>query len=91
VARSSWAFVDELGTDAEGTAIVEAIVTMARSLGLGVVAEGVETVEQAARLRVLGCQFGQGYHFARPLPREELAAWLAGVGQPRAALDAVAD
>ena len=70
-------FVDGLGTEAEDTAIVAAIVTLAHTLGLRVVAEGVETAAQAAQLRALGCDAAQGYHFARPLPAVEATALLA--------------
>lgn len=56
------------GDDGEGNPeIVRTIVTLAHNLGLEVVAEGVETEEQLARLRELGCEWGQGYFFARPL------------------------
>jgi diguanylate cyclase (GGDEF)-like protein/PAS domain S-box-containing protein len=71
------AFVDGLGTDAEDTAIVGAVVGLAHALGLAVVAEGVETAEQAAGLIRLGCTLAQGYHFARPLSAADLAALLA--------------
>jgi len=73
------AFVTGLGRDPEDAAIVGAIVTLARALGLGVTAEGVETVAQAAVLGGLGCDTGQGYLFARPLPAEEVAG-LVGHG-----------
>jgi Amt family ammonium transporter len=59
------------GEDGEGNPeIVRTIVTLAHNLGLEVVAEGVETAEQLARLRALGCEWGQGYFFARPLDSE---------------------
>jgi EAL domain-containing protein (putative c-di-GMP-specific phosphodiesterase class I) len=61
-------FIDGLGTDAENTAIVEAIITLAHTLGLRVIAEGVETHDQAAKLRAMGCEFAQGYYFSRPQP-----------------------
>ena len=59
-------FVDGLGHEPEDTAIVAAVVGMAHALELSVVAEGVETEEQLARLRTLGCEYAQGYYFARP-------------------------
>jgi diguanylate cyclase (GGDEF)-like protein/PAS domain S-box-containing protein len=71
------AFVTGVDGHPEGAAIVRAIVTLAHALGLGVTAEGVETAAEAAYLRGLGCAQGQGYHFARPLPPEALAARLA--------------
>jgi diguanylate cyclase (GGDEF)-like protein/PAS domain S-box-containing protein len=59
-------FVDGLGVEAEDSAIVKAVVGMAKALELGVVAEGVETERQAAELRELGCERAQGFHFGRP-------------------------
>ena len=47
--------------------IVDAVVALAHGLGIGVVAEGIETGRQAERLRELGCDLGQGYLFARPM------------------------
>jgi len=67
-------FVDGLGKDANDTAIVAAIIALAHALELSVVAEGVETPEQLQRLRTLGCQQAQGYHFARPGPPEAIDA-----------------
>jgi diguanylate cyclase (GGDEF)-like protein/PAS domain S-box-containing protein len=61
-------FVDGLGRDAEDSAICTAVVTLAHALGLRAVAEGIETVEQLAALRTLGCEMGQGYLFGRPAP-----------------------
>jgi diguanylate cyclase (GGDEF)-like protein/PAS domain S-box-containing protein len=63
-------FVEGLGKDVEDTAIVRMILELAHTLGLGVIAEGVETEEQAALLKEMGCDFAQGYHFAKPLPAE---------------------
>jgi diguanylate cyclase (GGDEF)-like protein/PAS domain S-box-containing protein len=72
------AFVDGLGTDRNDSAIVAAVVAVAGALGLGVTAEGVETDRQLDELRRLGCDYAQGYRFARPLPADEFAAFIAG-------------
>jgi diguanylate cyclase (GGDEF)-like protein/PAS domain S-box-containing protein len=63
-------FVDGLGPDEEDSAIVAAIVNLARTLELEAVAEGVETAEQLELLRRLGCGGGQGFYFSRPAPPE---------------------
>ena len=60
-------FVRDLTVDPDDAAIVTAIVAMARSLGVEVIAEGVETEEQLAELKRLGCHRGQGYLLARPM------------------------
>jgi hypothetical protein len=70
-------FVDGLGRDAQDTAIVRIVVALARTLGLSVTAEGIETTQQQLELRDLGCDRGQGYLFARPLPVEGMDALLA--------------
>jgi diguanylate cyclase (GGDEF)-like protein/PAS domain S-box-containing protein len=69
-------FVDNLGRRPSDTAIVAAIIGMARSLDIATVAEGIETADQARRLRELGCDRGQGYHFARPAPASAVAQLL---------------
>jgi EAL domain-containing protein (putative c-di-GMP-specific phosphodiesterase class I) len=69
-------FVDGLTTDPKDRAIVEAVILLAGSLGLGTVAEGVEHAEQAAALRELGCQLAQGYYFSRPVAPDAIAAML---------------
>lgn len=58
----------DLTTDTTDRAIAEAIIAMAHKLGLQVIAEGVETQEQRALLSDAGCNFAQGYLFARPMP-----------------------
>jgi EAL domain-containing protein (putative c-di-GMP-specific phosphodiesterase class I) len=58
-------------------AVVDAVVAVARSFGLRVFAEGVETAEQFAWLRDAGCDVGQGYYFTRPMPVDGLESWLA--------------
>lgn len=65
-------FVTGIETHPENQAIVRAVVQMAATLGAVVLAEGVETEQEAAALRALGCQFAQGYLYARPLPAEEV-------------------
>ncbi|QIN80401.1 EAL domain-containing protein [Rubrobacter marinus] len=65
-------FVEKLDSDEESAAIVEAMIMLARALDLEVIAEGVETPAQLARLRSLGCDVAQGYHFGRPV--EAMAA-----------------
>jgi EAL domain-containing protein (putative c-di-GMP-specific phosphodiesterase class I) len=66
--------VSGLLTDQEDSAIVTAIINLAHTLGVVAVAEGVENAGQVRRLRELGCDFGQGYHFGRPLPAEALGS-----------------
>jgi diguanylate cyclase (GGDEF)-like protein/PAS domain S-box-containing protein len=69
-------FIRDIDRDANAVAIAQAIVAMAASLGLKVVAEGVETIEQAKALKRFGCEEMQGYVFCRPLPADELLALL---------------
>ena len=63
-------FVDGLGREPEDTAICTAVVSLAHALGLHAVAEGVETPEQLAELRTLGCELAQGYLFGKPAPAD---------------------
>ncbi|MGN6578545.1 MAG: putative bifunctional diguanylate cyclase/phosphodiesterase [Bordetella sp.] len=75
-------FIHALVSSHSDQTIVEAIIAMAHKLGLKVVAEGVETQEQCDFLRAAGCDYAQGYLFARPMPREEFVAWLAQADAP---------
>jgi EAL domain-containing protein (putative c-di-GMP-specific phosphodiesterase class I) len=61
-------FVSGLLNGGENEAVVHAVLAIARSLGMRVTAEGVETPEQARALKALGCDLLQGYHFSRPVP-----------------------
>jgi EAL domain-containing protein (putative c-di-GMP-specific phosphodiesterase class I) len=70
-------FVQDLPDDSEDRAIAQAIISMGKALGLTVIAEGVETVAQAAFLRERGCDEMQGYLFSRPAPAEDVAALVA--------------
>ena len=67
-------FVQVPDSDAKTAALAGAIVAMGRSLEIRTVAEGIETAEQADRMRALGCTYGQGFHFAQPIPGSEVAA-----------------
>ena len=71
-------FVDEVATNPDDRAIAQTIIAMAATLGLSVVAEGIETQGQLDALRKLGCHTGQGYLFAAPLPADEVVLRLAG-------------
>jgi diguanylate cyclase (GGDEF)-like protein/PAS domain S-box-containing protein len=73
-------FIRDVSDDPDDAAIVRAIVAMARSLKLSVVAEGVETADQLAFLRSLGCDLVQGYYLGRPMPPEAIADLLAKSG-----------
>jgi diguanylate cyclase (GGDEF)-like protein/PAS domain S-box-containing protein len=70
-------FVRGLGEEVEDTAIVRMMIELAHTLGMKIIAEGVETEEQVALLEQMGCDMGQGYHFARPLPPEKVPEFLA--------------
>jgi EAL domain-containing protein (putative c-di-GMP-specific phosphodiesterase class I) len=83
-------YVAGLGSDTGDTAIVGAVLGIARTLGMSVTAEGVETAEQVVALQALGCPLAQGFHFARPLPPGEAtrllempALWLEGFALAR--------
>jgi EAL domain-containing protein (putative c-di-GMP-specific phosphodiesterase class I) len=65
------------GISMGNAALPRAITDLAHTLGLDVVAEGIETAEQWTELRRLGCRYGQGFHFARPMPADRIDALVA--------------
>ncbi len=70
------AFVDHIAEDPRRTAFAQAIIRMGKTLGLGLIAEGVETAEQSERLQSLGCRYAQGFYFSRPVSGEEIKRML---------------
>ncbi len=69
-------FVNRIGKISGDTEIVQTIITLAHRLGMDVVAEGIETVPQLRALKNLGCELGQGYLFAKPLPVNDAAIFV---------------
>ncbi len=69
-------FVTDMSTDDDARAIVSSTILMGHALGLDLVAEGVEDEATASMLREMRCDTAQGYHFARPMPADELSVWL---------------
>ena len=76
-------FVENVTESPHDAAIVQAVSQMADSIGIGVVAEGVETEDQVRMARDLGCGYAQGFHFARPVPASEVGDLL---GRPMPAI-----
>ena len=70
-------FVRRIETDHASRAVIDAVIALANSLGLELVAEGIETEAALDYLRERGCQLGQGYYFSRPLPAPRLEEWRA--------------
>ena len=70
------AFVRDMTTNANNAAIVKAVIALGHSLGLEIIGEGVETPEQAHHLRTLRCDLMQGYMVSRPIPGEEMTAFI---------------
>ena len=76
-------FVTRMSDNSENVEIVRTIVMLAQTLGMDVVAEGVETKEQLKMLRQLGCEYGQGYYFSKPLGAEEAERIIAETCEPK--------
>jgi diguanylate cyclase (GGDEF)-like protein len=79
-------FVQDLLDDDDDATIVRAIIQLGKSLGMQVIAEGVETPEQEAYIISEGCHEGQGYHYSKPLPARELAVFLKQAERNNAAI-----
>jgi diguanylate cyclase (GGDEF)-like protein len=73
-------FVSQLGVDQRGSELVRTIVLMGHNLGIELIAEGIETADQQAQLTGLGCQFGQGYLFSKPVPADQAGALIRHPG-----------
>jgi diguanylate cyclase (GGDEF)-like protein len=69
-------FIQQMDSGDSGTVLVNAAISLGHNLGLTVVAEGIEDAGTAVRLRELGCDIAQGYHFGRPMPPADLMAWV---------------
>jgi EAL domain-containing protein (putative c-di-GMP-specific phosphodiesterase class I) len=72
------AFVKDMNQDETSRSIVESIIALAHTMRLRVIAEGVETADQASRLAASGCDYLQGYHFGRPMAVERVAGFVEG-------------
>ena len=82
-------FVNLIGQDMENLEIVRTIITLAHNLKMNVIAEGVETAEQLSQLRDLGCEYGQGYYFSRPVSAEEAGHLIADLLPPTSPMDSL--
>ena len=74
-------FIDRIQSNQDNSAIVKAIITLAHLLNMDVIAEGIETNSQLAQLKLLKCEHGQGYYFAKPLTKEEAEELIASSPQ----------
>jgi len=70
------AFIGGITERSKDSGIVQTVIDMAKKLNLRVVAEGIETEQQAEQLRAMGCDYGQGFFFSRPMPPEHIPALL---------------
>ncbi|WP_084639968.1 putative bifunctional diguanylate cyclase/phosphodiesterase [Kaistia adipata] len=76
-------FIAELGTNPTANALIQSMIALGDAMDIAVVAEGIETVEQLQLLRLLQCEFVQGFHLSKPLAAAEVTALLAGLGESR--------
>ena len=85
------AFVRGIQSDPRNESIVRAMVDLGHALDLTVVAEGVENADIASRLSAIGCDEGQGWHYAKPMPPEALRTWLHNFQAARRGTETSAD
>jgi diguanylate cyclase (GGDEF)-like protein len=83
------AFVSDLGEGSENGVIVQAVIIIARALGMNTIGEGVETAAQQRLLSALGCDEAQGYHLGRPVPIEQVPDVIAQWSDEKAASDRI--
>ena len=77
VLKIDQSFVQDMLNDPDDLAILDGVLGLARSFRKQVIAEGVETLEHGEMLLMMGCELGQGYAIARPMPAQEVGSWLA--------------
>ncbi len=68
-------FVQQVNQSDRSLHIIKAALELARSIGMSTIAEGIEDAEVAAKLFALGCSHAQGYHYGKPMPKDQMAAW----------------
>lgn len=78
VIKLDGSFVRSIGQDARLRAIVRHSIELAHDLGIATVAECIESADQAELLRAMGCDFGQGFHFSRPIAADMVEALMSG-------------
>ena len=69
-------FINEISTETESLELVKTIITLAHTLGMDAIAEGIETPEQAKILKSLNCKYAQGYLFSKPLPTKAVESMI---------------
>ncbi len=75
--------VRDKGVDGSGSLVLRSVIALAHELGRGVIAEGVETVEDATYLRSIGCEYGQGFYYGEPMPPREVEELLSALASHR--------
>jgi EAL domain-containing protein (putative c-di-GMP-specific phosphodiesterase class I) len=70
-------FIQQINQSERSVHIIKAALELARSIGLSTIAEGIEDARIGSQLAALGCSHAQGYHFAKPMPKQQMGAWLA--------------